>query len=304
MEKENKKVLYAILLALLACLIWASTYILSKKIANSVSPIEVSFWRWVIALAFLFPFAKPHFKTEWPKIKDNLRVYFYLGLLAACIYNILFFKAAHFTSANNLSILSTSSFIWTVLLAALLKVEKVSAIRIFGCIIAFVGVFEVVTKGSYENFIHMNLNIGDLMMMTACIAWGIYAVVLKKTPKDLNQIFMLFVIGGFGVITLTPIYLLQIYINGHSPLTINNAIAYLYVGIFVSAIAWYCYNRCINIIGPINTSMIFFLLPIFSAVMAWFILDEKLYFYHAVGFMLIVGGIFISNLKINNDITK
>lgn len=284
-------------LAIIACVIWASTYVLSKTIASSTTPIEISFWRWVIALIVIYPFAKTYLKTDFAKIKSNLRLYFYLGLLAACIYNVLFFKAAHYTNANNLSILSTSSFLWTLILAAFLKIEKITKIKLIGCIISFIGVIEVVSKGSFKNVINLNLNFGDILMLIACLCWGIYGVLLKKTSKDINQISLIFIIAFIGFACLLPLFILQTILVGTSPFNFTNIFTYIYVGIFVSAVAWYCYNSCVNIIGPINTSMIFFLLPVFGAVMSYLIIDEMLYSYHAIGFMLIVGGIVISNFR-------
>jgi drug/metabolite transporter (DMT)-like permease len=294
---NKNSTLKAVALALLACLIWASTYVLSRTIANSTTPIEISFWRWVVAIIIIFPFAKPHLKTEFAKIRNNLRLYFYLGLLAACIYNVLFFKAAHYTNANNLAILSTSSFLWTLILAAFLKIEKLTKIKLISCLVSFVGVIEVVSKGSLINVINLNLNFGDILMLVACLCWGIYGVLLKKTVKDLNQIFLIFIIALIGFACLLPLFILQTAIVGFSPFNFTNIFTYLYVGIFVSAVAWYCYNSCVNIIGPINTSMIFFLLPVFGAIMSYLIIDEKLYSFHAIGFVLIITGILISNYK-------
>lgn len=295
MDKNNT--IKAVIFALIACLIWSSTYVLSKTIANSTTPIEISFWRWIIAIMVIFPFAKPHLKTELPKIKKNMRLYFYLGLLSACIYNVLFFKAAHYTNANNLAILSTSSFLWTLILASFLKVEKITKIKIIGCGISFLGVIEVVSKGNYNNIINLNLNFGDILMLSACFCWGMYGVLLKKTQKDLNQIVLIFIIACIGFFCLLPLFILQSAIVGISPFSITNIFTYVYVGVFISAIAWFCYNSCVNIIGPINTSMIFFLLPVFGAIMSYLIIDEKLYSFHAIGFVLIISGIFLSNFK-------
>ncbi len=297
MAKENKKFITAIILASLASFIWAYNYILAKQIAPEIRPIDIGFWRWVIAAAVLYPFARPHFKEGIPKIKQTPRIYFYMGFLAICVYNILFFTAAHHTSANNIAVLGTTSFIWTIVVVAIVKIERITIAKVAGCLLAFAGALEVVAKGNLSNLYLTELNWGDLMMILASVAWGIYAVLVKKRPHQLNQLFLLFVIALMGLIPLTPLYLANIYVHGLPEVSTKGWLAYIYVGVFVSAVSWACYNYAIEVLGPVRTSVFFYLLPIMVAVMSALMLDESIKQYHIIGFALVISGIVVSNMR-------
>jgi drug/metabolite transporter (DMT)-like permease len=301
MLKENKKLLMALCLSSIACLIWGYNYILARQIAPVIKPLDICFWRWVIGIAVLYPFARPHFKEGIPKVKENMRIYFYMGLLSICIYNVLFFTAAHFTTANNIAVLGTTSFIWTILVVAIAGIERITSKKIIACLLASSGALVVISKGYMSNLALDKLNWGDLMMLVACMSWGIYSVLVKKRPHQLNQCFFLFVIACFGLAALTPIYLIHIYVNGLPEMNLNSLMIYLYIGVMVSAVAWACYNYSIEVIGPIRTSVFFYSLPVIVAILSTYILDEHIQGYHVAGFLLVVSGIIISNLKNRNE---
>ena len=300
MPKENKKVLYAIGLSTIACLIWGYNYILARQIAPTIKAMDICFWRWVIGAAVLYPFARPHFKEGIPKVKENVRIYFYMGFLSICVYNILFFTAAHFTTANNIAVLGTTSFIWTILVVAIAGIEKITAKKIAACLLATCGALVVISKGDANNLKLNELNWGDLMMVVACISWGVYAVLVKKRPHQFNQFFFLFVIACFGLIAITPLYIIHLYVNGLPEVTPNGVLAYLYVGVLVSAVSWACYNYSIEVLGPVRTSIFFYMLPVIVAIFSTYMLDEHIQFYHVAGFLLVITGIIISNLKRRN----
>jgi len=73
-----------------------------------------------------------------------------------------------------------------------------------------------------------------------------------------------------------------------------------YVVIFPAIAAYYFWQKGVEIIGPNRASMFIQLMPLFSAVMAIIIFNEKFELYHFVGATFIVSGIYLSNRKIND----
>lgn len=69
------------------------------------------------------------------------------------------------------------------------------------------------------------------------------------------------------------------------------AAAIAYVAIFPSLIAYIFYNRGVELLGSARAGMYLFLVPVFGAILATVFLGEKLHFFHAVGFVLIVAGV-------------
>jgi drug/metabolite transporter (DMT)-like permease len=70
--------------------------------------------------------------------------------------------------------------------------------------------------------------------------------------------------------------------------------AILYIGIFSSLVSFVSWNKAIDKIGASSAGMIYFLLPLFSGLLAWLLLNEELKSYHLISAVLIITGIFIS----------
>ena len=70
-----------------------------------------------------------------------------------------------------------------------------------------------------------------------------------------------------------------------------------YVVIFPGLAAFFFWIKGISIIGANRAGVFLHLMPIFGAIMAIIIFDEKFMFYHFLGAMFIILGITLSNKK-------
>ena len=71
---------------------------------------------------------------------------------------------------------------------------------------------------------------------------------------------------------------------------------FVYLGIFNSVIAYLCWNTALNKIGDVKTGVIYYLMPIFGGLEAYFILGEKFYISQLSGGILIIIGIALTTL--------
>jgi drug/metabolite transporter (DMT)-like permease len=113
----------------------------------------------------------------------------------------------------------------------------------------------------------------------------------------MDQVFMFGSMVFFGLISLTPLYLANLYVGNYPHFDNKTIYVILYVGIAASVISWLSYNYSVFVIGPVKTSIILYLLPVLSSVMGYLFLNEKIYPFHLLGFILIISGIFISNFS-------
>ncbi len=298
MNPENKKTFTALAFSLLACLIWASNNVVARGIIDFIDPVSIAFWRFVIAFIVLTPFIIKNFRKNFAILKQNPRIIIWMGITAITLKNILYYTSAHFTSVNNIALLGTTSLIWTAIIGALTGLETLNRNKVIGIFTAAIGALAIILKGNFSSLLHMDFNTGDLIILAAEFIWGIYTILLKLKPKEMDQIFMFSAMIFFGLIGLLPLYLTKIYFIGIEPVTANTIYVYLYVGIAASVVSWLCYNYSVFAIGPVRTSIVLYLLPVFSAAMGYFFLGENIYSFHITGFILIVCGIFISNLNV------
>jgi len=73
-----------------------------------------------------------------------------------------------------------------------------------------------------------------------------------------------------------------------------------YVAIFPSIGSYYCWAGAVAIIGANRAGIFLSLIPLFSTIFAIIFFNEKFLFFHFIGSILIIIGLFLSNKKIIN----
>ena len=296
MQKNNT--IIAIAIAVLACILWSGNFVLARGVNEWINPIGFAFWRWFITFICLLPFALPHFKTNIVYVKQNIKLYLGMGIIGVGVFNTLVYEAAHYTSANNISLLAATSPIWTLFFAGLFKIENLTLNKIIGLFTAFSGALTIILKGDFLNILSLSFNKGDLLVFIASFCWSFYSLLLKFRHKEMNIFFLMITNVFFGLITLIPLFFLEIYFIGYTPYSNKALYVYLYAAIGSSVIAWYLFNKSVFMIGPVKNSLIYYTMPVFSGVLSVLFLNEHFYKYHLAGFLLVFSGIIISNLEL------
>jgi len=103
----------------------------------------------------------------------------------------------------------------------------------------------------------------------------------------------------FGLLALIPQFLYE-FMQGQT-VTVNSTFIYsiLYLAVFPSIGSYYCWAGAVSIIGANRAGIFLSLIPLFSAIMAILFFHEKFQFYHFIGSILTLFGLFLSNKKIN-----
>jgi drug/metabolite transporter (DMT)-like permease len=70
-----------------------------------------------------------------------------------------------------------------------------------------------------------------------------------------------------------------------------------YVAVFPSIVAYFCWNRGTELIGPNRAGLFINLVPVFAAIMSLVWLNEPPKSFHLVGMGLVVGGMVLFNLR-------
>ena len=134
-------------------------------------------------------------------------------------------------------------------------------------------------------------------MLIAAIIFAVYSILLKHKPKEINVLTFQYTTFTFGLIMLFPFYLIELSIVQPTIYNSTSIVSIIYVGIGASLIAFVLWNKAVLIIGPVKSGMVYYTLPIFSGLLAFFILKEALSANHLYSAFLIVTGIILSNYK-------
>lgn len=296
-EQLSKTTIRAVVLALLACIIWASNFIVARGVSEWIPPVGFAFWRWVVAFLGILPFALPHLRKDLPLALPVWPAFVVMGVLGVGTFNAMLYYAAHKTTSHQIALISCISPVLILFLAVLLRQEKLTKVTLVGTLVAFVGALVIVTHGKLSTIMELSFNLGDKITFLSAWIWAFYCILLRFKPREMHAPVFLFILTAIGLMTLAPAYAYESYFIAKTPMTLQSIGIFLYVGLGASVVAWFSWNEAVRIIGPVNSSLIYYSIPVFTAILAITILHEPLALYHVVGFIVVFAGVVIANLK-------
>ena len=132
-------------------------------------------------------------------------------------------------------------------------------------------------------------------MLLASIIFAIYSLFLKNKPEGISIKALQLSTFILGLIFLFPFFLWEQTTVTQSLLNQTTIPAILYVGIFASLCAFLLWNKSIVILGPVKAGMVYYTLPLFSGVLAYFFINESISIIHFYSMILIFSGIVTTN---------
>ncbi|QGU86825.1 DMT family transporter [Erwinia sorbitola] len=287
------------LFPLLAVLIWSVNAVVSKMSATAIDPAAISFYRWVIALAVLTPFALPGVLRHRQQIKQSWWKLLVLGLLGMVLYQSLAYYAAHSVSALFMGILNALIPLLTVLLSVVVMRLAPTQGILLGSILSFCGLVWLVSEGEPAQLLSHGLGKGEVMMFAASASYALYGVLTKRWAIPLPNWQSLWVQVAFGVLLLTPNFLMAPDIS----LNAQNIPLVLFAAVPASVIAPFLWIQGVMRLGASTASIFMNLVPIFTAVIAVTFLHESLHSYHFIGGGIALAGVIIAQ-KLRNPLIK
>jgi drug/metabolite transporter (DMT)-like permease len=277
----------------LTAIFWAGNAVASRLAVGQIQPMQLVCLRWVMVLAVMWPLYGGELRAHWGEVRPQLMRIVVVAFLGLTGFNALFYLAAHTTTAVNIGILQGSVPVIVLAGAFLTYGTKATPVQIAGVLITALGVVVVATRGMPLQILDLDLNRGDLLMLTACVLYAVYTVALRDRPKMPGAPFFT-LLALISAVTSLPIAAAEAAISGWSFPTWQGWLVTLYVAIFPSTLAQLFYVRAVDLIGPGRTGVFVNLVPIFAAILAVVLIGEPFAAFHAVALALVLGGIWLA----------
>ncbi|MEI6857131.1 DMT family transporter [Psychrilyobacter sp.] len=293
LNKNKMKELIDKNLMVIATLFFSGAFIAGKFSIAEFPVYSLTFFRFLIAAVVLFLIILKRGEDLTLKRTDIPRIIL-LSLLGMVGYHVLFFTALKYTSSVNTSLIAATNPIMTTIMASLFLKEKFPKKSIVGISLSFLGVAIIVTNGSLDMIKNMDFNIGDISMLFAVLFFSLYFIVLKGIVGRVAPIKLTFYVFLFCIILLIP---MVIYENPMSYLPQTTWMGWsslIYMSIFASVIAYLIQQVSVKRIGPAKTSLYVNLVPLFSMIMAYFILGEVITVPKILAGFMIIAGVIIT----------
>lgn len=291
------KKLFLNLLALITVVIWATTFISSKILLNTFTPLEVMFYRFIIAY-FLLLIIHPRFH-KIDSLKEEA-MFLLAGITGGSLYFLTENTAVKISQVSNVGLIVATAPIITALLAHFFtKGERLNRNLVYGFIIAISGVFLVMFNGNFM----LKLNpLGDVLALGAAISWSVYSITTKKFGSKYNSLYLTRKIFFYALLTMIPfLFTSEFNFDVNKILTFKSLSNLLFLGIVASSLCYVVWNFTVDKLGVIKTNNYIYLIPAITLIFSVLILNEKITLYSSLGAVLIFLGVYISEhgLKIN-----
>jgi len=283
-------------------LLWAGNAVIGRMIAPQVSPMTLNLLRWAIAFALLLPLAAPVLRRSsalWP----SWQRFAGLSLLAIGGYNALLYLSLNTSTPINVTLVGSITPVWMLLIGRAFFGMRISGTQWLGAAMSIAGVLLVLSRGEFEVLMQVRLVAGDVYMLLASAAWAYYSWMLAHPttePPDIRRNWSAFLLAqiAFGLVWSS------LAAGGEWALGLGRmqpswplAVALLYVAIGPALLAYRSWGAGVSRAGPQLAGFFVNLTPLFTAVLSSAFLGEVPHLYHALAFILIVGGIAVSSSR-------
>lgn len=297
MDKNIKNNYLTILLVLLAAIFGGATGVLGKIALREIPSFSFTFLRFFIAAIFLIPFSLKYL----PKFNKKNRKIILLSLLASANVILFAFGIKH-TSANMSQMVYSAIPIVSAVLSFYYLKERFNFIKIAGIIIGFAGTILIVLLPLISNNSGGGTIGGNLVIVIAMLSISLYWVLSKKFQSQYSTLE----INNYFIFTTTllllPLSIFDLFNhpNWWNGVSASSYFAIIFIAVFGTAICYLISQILIKRTTPVMASMVLYIQPFATFIMAYFFLSEKLSVLFSIGVILSLLGVGIYNFSVKN----
>lgn len=281
------------LLLSITSLCWSVNTIFAKLAVGEVSPMALVAGRWLVVMAVLLPLAWRPLAKDWSTLRPHVWRIAALGALGYTSFNVLFYVAAHHTTALNLGIVQAVMPIFVFLIAYMRFRTPVSALQMLGVVAATAGVMMVIAHGEWARLIAVEFNRGDLMVLGAVVLYAIYTVALRSRPS-VSPLSFFAVLAGAAFVTSIPFAVYEWLAGDLVGPTRTGWALITAIALVPSFLGQILFMRGVDIIGPGRAGLFMNLVPVLASGLAVAILGEEFQWFHGAALVLVFAGIWAS----------
>ncbi len=282
------------LAALLTVMVWGTTFISTKILLVDFEPIEILVFRFVMGFLALI-IVYPH-RLKGTTIKQEI-TFVLAGISGVTLYYLMENIALTYTMASNVGVILSAAPMFTAILTWIFmkNEERPRASFFIGFVVAMAGICLISFNGS-----QMQLNpLGDVLALLAAFLWACYSLLTRNISSfGYNVIQTTRRIFFYGILFMIPtlgFFDFQLGLERFGrPVNLFNII---FLGLGASAMCFVTWNFAVKLLGPVKTSVYIYASPVITVVTSVLILREQITGMAALGTLLTLAGLVISQSK-------
>lgn len=281
------------LVFLLFLLFGGASAALIKYAGAKISPIDLVFFRSVIAAVAIVPFVN---KKELIRFRNEPKILSLAAILFAANW-IFFAYGIQKTSV----IMGQLIYVPTVVIVAFVGYfflkEKLNNKELIGLVLSLVGILYLIF-GSFKtnDILSFGTPLGNFLVVIALISWAFYLVITRKISnnfKPLSIIFIDFVVSGL----ISGIFFILNIKNYSRDIFDANLITAILAMVFVSSIGFFFLNQwVVKHSSAFVSSMLLYPTTLSAVIYGVIFFKEKLEISLIIGGAVMISGVYLSTV--------
>jgi drug/metabolite transporter (DMT)-like permease len=286
---------YALLF--IAPAMWSVNYLVARWAPGVIAPHALALGRWCVAALLLGIVCRAELTAKRAHIAAEWKQFIVLGALGMWVCGAFVYIGGRSTTAVNIGLLYAAAPVLIALVSALWLRERLGAMQVAGIVLALAGVLHILIKGDWPLLAQLQVNPGDAWVSVAVLCWAAYSVLLRAWPSAFGPVARLTLIACGGIVVLIPFTVWEAVAWLPSQWSGTSVALVLAAALIPGAGAYAAYSFMQRTLGAARVAVVLYLGPLYSAVIGWMVLGERIEVFHAVGALLILPGIWLSTHK-------
>jgi len=286
----------------LSAFLWSTTFVCARYLlaGRSVDPITLAALRFVLGGGCLLAFGWFWRRRQITAIRwaDFARCLL-LALFGIVGMSVFLFFGQQRTGAINSSIIMQSSPVFIALLGVLIG-ERLTLTGLGGVLLGLLGtamIMNVLSRHGLQMVSGQNSS-GDLLVLASAVCWAVYSVFSKPLVDKL---------GGYAsttwVMVAGALELIVLWCLWPAPAVwpdnVHKWTAVIYLALFPTAIAYFAWYEAMGLIKLSLLNVMQYLTPVFTILLAWTILSERITLWQSAGIGVVMLGIILVSWRRN-----
>lgn len=283
-------------------LFWGLSFVWFKIAVQWYEPITIIFLRLVISGLLMMGFLLLSRSFQIIR-RQHLKYFLLLSFFQPFCYFLGESFGLKLVSPTMASVVIATIPLFTPIAAYYMVREQVSKSIIIGLLFSFIGILLMLINPD------LSLNgspKGVLLLFVAVFAAVAYSVIIRKISHVYNPVTIITYQNLVGAVYFLPLFILFDFQHFITVIpTRELVLAMLQLSVFASTLAYVFYIIAIKEIGIIKTNIFTYLIPVFTGVFSFFILDEMFSWVKIAGMVLVLGGVVVSQMhRISRFVVK
>lgn len=300
-EREQHPGMKYHLIALFTIFVWGTTFVSTKVLLTSLSPLWILLLRFAIGFIVLCAL-RPHI-LRLDERKHEL-LFVAAGATGIAAYYLLENVALIFTTATAVGVIVAASPLFTAIISAFLGDRSSLNAKFFIGFLLAVGGLVVVGVGAESDGMIAPLGeaafFGDFLALLAALVWAVYSVLVQKiaslgyeTISSTKRTFL------WGLVFIVPITLLfdGSLLLPEALFRWDTALNLLFLGVVASAVCFVTWGVSVKHLGPTVSTTYIYLVPAITTTASILLLGEPLNAPIVLGVLMTIAGLLLSQSR-------